>query len=157
MILQVPRKHVISGEMACRSLRSKGTVATLDRLKRNDLRFGADWKFMTSIFAVLHAKSGAFGRGAKPSCKRGWRDIGGMRGENVVKKIGNDSGKIIRKQRPLDRGQKLHFACSKFDRSEILWRVFVLSYMAQDANANDLYLRKCTFGNPSGLATLFDL
>lgn len=32
---------------------------------RNDFQLGAGWTFMTSIFVVLHAKSGAFGWDAK--------------------------------------------------------------------------------------------
>jgi len=73
-----------------------------------------------------------------------------MQGENVVKKIGNDSRKIIRKQ--LDRGQKLHFACSKFEKlhfaSDRKFSDERLCYLiwTQDANANHLYLTKCSFG-----------
>lgn len=42
----------------------------LDGLDRNDLRLGADGKFMTSIFAVLHAESGTFGARQSP-CEKG--------------------------------------------------------------------------------------
>lgn len=47
---------------------------------------------------------------AETQSPREKRDGGtkGMRGEGVVKKIGNNSRKIIRKQRPYERGQKLH-------------------------------------------------
>lgn len=59
LISQELSKRVISREMACRSHGWK-----YHWMGRNDLRFGSDWKFMTSIFAVLHAESGAFGRNA---------------------------------------------------------------------------------------------
>lgn len=69
--------------------------------------------------------------------KRGMAGRRGMRG--VEKKIGNDSRKIIRKRCPKIALRVL------YDRSETLRRVFALSYTAQDANANHLYLRKRGF------------
>lgn len=93
---------------------------------------------MTSIFAVLHAESGAFGRGAK-------RDGENAGVEGTAKKIGNDSRRIILKRCERRRGWGAKNCIPRAIRaySGTLRRAFALSCAVQDADANYVY----TLGN----------
>lgn len=78
--------------------------------------------------------------------------------ECEVKKIGNDSRKIIRKRRPRERGQKLLTprAVRSFSKLPDECSRYLIRRKMRTPRYH-LYLRKRGFRNPSGLATLFDL
>lgn len=172
LILQVPWKHVISSEMACRSLRSgeyhwmawtvmifglEPTENSWHRYSRFCIRNQAH---LAEAQSSTRKGKGRLDSTRLDSNRRGAarrRHVGNARwkrGEENRQRFSQNYSRaaLVRAGKP-----KIALsACGRPPFLKTLRRAFALSRAAQNANAH-LYLRKRDFGIPSGLAALFDL